>query len=173
MFGVKLRGPISTGLFCLLFVAASLGSQDSGKKCSAIAPKNSIFPWSTSKPLMFLRLDSEIGYHLRNPEGRERENFWLDSEVGHFQNNLFSFFKTRKPPDGKAILVYLPGPYTVVYFDSRHNGQGSLVVIQVLGRVNIDSIISTVSEQFADVWRVMKRDIEVVKIEDLDSDLPN
>lgn len=150
-------------VICLPFAFSSFGS-------TGQSPENHPDPWSISEPVLFVRLDAERGYHVRVKGGpTHKAGGWIFSKAGQFQNTLIERFGggRRRIPVGKAVLLNLPGPFTVLYFASNHSGQPTMVAIEVPGRADLATINSIATESFSEIWKSLDTSFDLVEVEGL------
>lgn len=150
-------------VICLSYAFSSFGS-------TGQSPESHPDPWSISEPVLLVRLDRERGYHVRVKGGPTHKiGHWINGKAGEFQNTLIERFGggRRRIPLGKAVLLNLPGPYTVLYFASNHSGQPTMVVIEVPGRVDLATINSIATESFSEIWKSLDTSFDFVEVEGL------
>lgn len=165
-------------VICFSFAFSSYGSaKEDFPQIVMKASPDVAYPWAVTEPQLLVRLDAERGYHGRDKQGPARNGNWVARQVGTGERSLEKAFGLRidqsiyDVPRGEGILIYLPGPYSVMYFTSWHLGHPTTAGIEVPGKLNLEAINKIGAAEFADIWENLDR-VKTVKVDDLENHLP-
>ena|GEM_PF-3696022 len=157
------------GAICLCHVVSSFAASEGPRWGLDAVADTQPYPWAINEPVLIVRLDSDRGYHERDPRGVMRGSTWLSigklEKIERSLKELFGTYDIYKFPRGKAVFLYLPGPFTLAYFVSHHQGHPTYVAIEVPGKVDLETLNMVASEKFPDIWKTLDPITEIVKSE--------